>query len=168
MLRDSDLSCLKNCASEFGLMHRNAPFAIARAGAMHQKSRLTEIVRSPGCRAQTAKGFRSTYASTAAKLIGIFLADKLVEAGLHLEQGRIEWSLASVARTKIKTRVSRNFVLRSEIIERVKCRAPQARGNQCGSSRLAETNEEIAPAKIDDFQRLPGPAQSVVPRKVMV
>jgi hypothetical protein len=69
---------------------------------------------------------------------------------------------------RIKSRTGSGLCRAFWSIEHERAETPQARWNQGSASSLAEANEEIPAAKIDGFQRLPGPTQSVVPRKVAI
>jgi hypothetical protein len=101
-------------------------------------------------------------------LIGVLFTDELIEAGLDLPQRRVERAFATVTGTKIKNFAGGRVVPRCWAIECGESQTPQAAWHQGSTGALAETDEEIASAKINVAVWLAGRAQSGILRKSTV
>jgi hypothetical protein len=96
----------------------------------------------------------------------VLFGGKAIEGRIHFAQSVIERAVGAVARTKgeafnMGSRIPAKFG-----VEFWKAPSPQALRDQGGAGSLAETQEQFAPEQVDVFERLAGPTQSNVPRKV--
>jgi hypothetical protein len=103
----------------------------------------------------------------------VFFGDKIVEAGLRLEEQGIQRPLGSIVRTQMEFGVRRDRGGRIKVIDRREGETAKARRNQGRRGSLAAADEKVAAAgvqwaEISRVTRLPCPTQSYAPRYLRV
>ena len=99
-------------------------------------------------------------------LVSIFLADEFIVPRLNLQERGIKRALRSVVRMEMESSAPVGLSASGGCLKTCESASPKRARNQGGSGALAETKEELAPAEIYRWMRLPSLAQSDVPRKV--